>query len=254
MGNMSRTINSSIDGTIDDAEIAAFDTSEYWDERGAARWLIKYNPVRVADMRDAACRRFARDPAQTNCLQGLRILEVGCGGGVFCEPLAQLGASVVGIDPAQTAIEMATEHARATGARIDYRCTTAEGLAASGERFDVVLAMEVVEHVSDVDVFIRQCAALVKPGGLAILSTISRTFKSYVSAIVFAEYILRLLPLGSHQWRKFRTPDEIRSAMEKNGLQFDNVTGVNMNLMARAFQLTNDTSVNYMLTAFRPEN
>src|SRR4029078_6378471 len=109
-------------------------------------------------------------------------------------------------------------------------------------------------HAQSVVVFIRQCAACVKPGGRAILSTISRTFKSYVSAIVFAEYILRLLPLGSHQWRKFRTPDEIRSAMERNGLQFDNVTGVNMNLMARAFQLTNDTSVNYMLTAFRPEN
>lgn len=246
------TRNSTADSTIDDAEVSQFDSWPNWDSGGDARWLHKYNPVRVAYARDAACCRFARDPKRSDCLHGLRFLDIGCGGGVFCEPLAQLGALVVGIDPAPNAIEIATRHARETGVQVNYRCTTAEGLAAAGESFDVVFAMEVAEHVADSDAFIQQCTALVKPGGLAILSTINRTLTSYAFAIVMGEYILRLLPRRTHQWRKFRTPDEIRSAMEKNGLWVSNIMGVNMNLITRCLQPANDTAVNYLLTAHRP--
>jgi len=249
---MISTVNSTVDRTIENAEVAQFDSLAEWNSHGAARWLYKYNPVRVAYTRDAACLRFARDRTRRDCLDGLRLLDIGCGGGVFCEPLAQLGASVVGIDPAHKAIETAASHARDTGVGVDYRCTTAERLVAAGESFDVVLAMEVAEHVADSDLFIQQCAALVRPGGLAILSTINRTVKSYAFAIVIGEYILRLLPRGTHQWHKFRTPDEFQSAMERNGLRISNVTGVNMNLFTRGLQTSSDTRVNYMLTAYRP--
>jgi 2-polyprenyl-6-hydroxyphenyl methylase/3-demethylubiquinone-9 3-methyltransferase len=247
-------VTTHIDPSVDDTEVAQFDSiaANWWDSRGAARWLHKYNVVRVSYTRDAACCRFGRDPTRTDCLHGLRFLDIGCGGGVFCEPLAELGAHVVGIDPAENAIRIATQHAHQTGVQIDYRCTTAETLAGSGECFDVVLAMEVTEHVADSDVFIQHCAALVKPGGLAILSTLNRTAISYAFAIVMGEYILRLLPRGTHQWRKFRTPDEIRFAMERSGLRVNNLTGVNLNLITGALQLSMDTAVNYILTAQRP--
>jgi 2-polyprenyl-6-hydroxyphenyl methylase / 3-demethylubiquinone-9 3-methyltransferase len=244
--------NSTVDRTVDHAEVAQFDSANWWGSHGPAHWLHKYNPVRVSYTRAASCRRFGRDPTHSNCLHGLRFLDIGCGGGVFCEPLAQLGAQVVGIDPAETAIKAAIQHAHQTGVQIDYRCTTAEALAGAGERFDVVLAMEVIEHAADTDVFIQHCARLVKPGGLAILSTLNRTFKSYAFAIAIGEYILRLLPRGTHQWHKFRTPDEIRLAMERSGLRVSNVTGVNMNLMTGTLQLSTDTSVNYLLTAELP--
>jgi 2-polyprenyl-6-hydroxyphenyl methylase / 3-demethylubiquinone-9 3-methyltransferase len=244
-------VNPIIESTIDPAELAHYEAVAgwWWNSRTVAKWLHKYNVVRVPYIRDAACRRFRRDSSQPNCLRDLRVLDVGCGGGVLCEPLAQLGATVVGVDPARTAIGVAKRHAMEAGITVDYRCDTIEALARAGEKFDVVLAMEVIEHVAHSDDFLDRCAELVRPGGLVILSTFNRTWKSYVFAIVLGEYVLRLLPRGTHQWRRFVRPDEIRSSLERNLFRVVNVSGVTMNLRSRLLQLSNDSSVNYMLTA-----
>ena len=203
--------------TIDEAEVARFSAlaEEWWDPRGKMAVLHKFNPVRLAYIRDAACKRFERNPKQLDCLKGLRILDIGCGGGILCEPLARLGANVLGADPAEKNIAAAKLHAEQGGLAIDYRATTAEALADAGERFDIVLAMEVVEHVADVKLFVARCAEMVQPGGLMIAATINRTLKSFALAIVGAEYVLRWLPRGTHQWDKFVTPDELEIAMER---------------------------------------
>ena len=162
--------------------------------------LHKFNPVRIGYVRDQAALRFGRDTKRLDSLKGLRILDIGCGGGLLSEPLARLGAGMVGVDPSETNIAAATEHAAQSGLPIDYRCATAEDLAEAGEQFDIVLAMEVVEHVADVPLFVASCADMVKPGGLMIAATLNRTLKSFALAIVGAEYILRWLPVGSHRW------------------------------------------------------
>lgn len=239
--------------TIDTVEIERFDVplDIWWDMSGEAGWLHKYNHVRVPYIRDAACRRLGRDAARADCLKGLRILDIGCGGGLLCEPVAALGATVIGVDPAPGAVEAGRLHALASGAAVEYRCTTSEALADAGEQFDVVLAMEVIEHVADSDVFLARCADLVAPGGLMILSTINRTFKSYAYAIVAAEYILRLLPRGTHQWERFLKPEEIGDAVAKSGLRVADVSGVTMNLMTRQMQLSRDAKVNFIMTMER---
>jgi 2-polyprenyl-6-hydroxyphenyl methylase/3-demethylubiquinone-9 3-methyltransferase len=245
----------SASSTVDAADVAQFDLSvtDWWDDpRSPARWLHRYNPVRLSFIRDAACRLFYRDPSAADYLHDLRVLEIGCGAGLLCEPLAQVGARVVGADAAKNAIHIAKLHAERTGVDIDYRHTTAEALREAGERFDVVLAMEVVEHVANSAVFLQLCAELVKPGGLMVLSTINRTWKSLAYAIVMAEYVLGLLPRGTHQWRRFVTPEEIRAAVEGNGLTVSKVSGVTMNILSRTLQLSADTGVNYMLAAERP--
>jgi 2-polyprenyl-6-hydroxyphenyl methylase/3-demethylubiquinone-9 3-methyltransferase len=216
---------------------------------GEAGWLHKYNPVRVGYIRDAACRRRRRDPARPDCLAGLRILDIGCGGGLLCEPLAGLGAAVVGADPAPGAIAAARQHARGLG--IDYRVTTVEALAAAGEKFDIVLAMEVIEHVADHKAFLACCCELVGADGLMILSTINRTWKSFAYAIVAAEYVLRLLPRGTHQWERFLRPEEIGAALGAHGLRSSDVSGVTMNLLSRRMQLSRDAQVNFIMTAER---
>jgi 2-polyprenyl-6-hydroxyphenyl methylase / 3-demethylubiquinone-9 3-methyltransferase len=236
------------DTSIDTAEVARFDAAAeaWWDPEGEARWLHRYNPVRLDYIRQAGCRQFGVDS-----LKGLRILDIGCGAGVLCEPLARLGADVAGVEPGESNIVMARRHAREAGLTIDYRCTTAEALADAGERFDIVLAMEVVEHVADAPAFLARCAELVKPGGLMIMTTINRTLKSYFYAIVAAEYIFRLLPRGAHQWRRFVTPAEASAALAAGGLALLDVSGVTLNLRTRDLQLSRDTAVNYMLTAAR---
>ncbi len=170
---------------------------------------------------------------------------------MLCEPLAGLGGSVVGADPAVRAIEAARRHASGSGIEIDYRCATAEALADAGETFDVVLALEVLEHVGDADVFLQQCAKLIRPGGLMIISTINRTVKSFAYAIVAAEYVFGLLPRGTHQWNKFLTPHDVRNAMARCGLQLTDVSGVTMNLWSQTMQLSGDKQVNYIATARR---
>jgi 2-polyprenyl-6-hydroxyphenyl methylase/3-demethylubiquinone-9 3-methyltransferase len=179
--------------TVDPSEVARFSAlaDDWWNPRGKMAPLHKFNPVRLGYIRDQAAARFERDPKQLGCLKGLRMLDIGCGAGILSEPLARLGASMVGADPSETNIEAAKLHAEQSGLLIDYRATTAEELSAAGERFDVVLAMEVVEHVADVNLFVESCAEMVKPDGLMIAATLNRTLKSFALAIVGAEYILR---------------------------------------------------------------
>jgi 2-polyprenyl-6-hydroxyphenyl methylase/3-demethylubiquinone-9 3-methyltransferase len=214
--------------------------------------LHKFNPVRLAYIRDQAAARYSRDAKKLDCLKGLRMLDIGCGGGILSEPLARLGAQMVGADPSNENIAVAAAHAQEGGVAVDYRATTAEELAAAGERFDVVLAMEVVEHVADVNAFVATCAAMVKPGGLMVAATLNRTLKSFALAIVGAEYVLRWLPRGTHQWDKFVTPNELELAFERAGLQVTGERGVIYNPFADRWQLSSDTDVNYMLVAERP--
>jgi 2-polyprenyl-6-hydroxyphenyl methylase / 3-demethylubiquinone-9 3-methyltransferase len=237
--------------TIDEAEVARFSAlaETWWDPRGEMAVLHKFNPVRLAYIRDAACKRFERNPKELGCLEGLRILDIGCGGGILSEPLARLGAQVTGADPAEKNIAVAKLHAEQSGVAVDYRATTAEALADAGERFDIVLAMEVVEHVADMTLFVARCAEMVRPGGLMIAATINRTLKSFALAIVGAEYVLRWLPRGTHQWDKFVTPDELEIAMERAGLRTSDERGVIYNLLADRWELSTDTDVNYMVLA-----
>ena len=237
--------------TIDAAEVARFAAlaDTWWDPAGQMGMLHKLNPVRIGFIKDAACRRFGRDGKRIDCLAGLRVLDIGCGGGILSEPMARLGAAVVGADPAEANVEAARVHAAREGLAIDYRSTTAEALADQGERFDVVLAMEVVEHVADLNLFVGRCAEMVKPGGLMVVATLNRTIKSFALAIVGAEYLLRWLPRGTHQWDKFVTPNELEIALEKSGLTVTEETGVIYNLLADRWQLSTDMDVNYMVAA-----
>jgi 2-polyprenyl-6-hydroxyphenyl methylase / 3-demethylubiquinone-9 3-methyltransferase len=240
--------------SVDDAEVARFAAlgAQWWNERGDMRMLHRLNPVRLAYIRGQAAARFGRDTRRLDSLAGLRILDIGCGGGILSEPLARLGAAVVGADPSPENIAIAKQHAEAAGVTIDYRATTAEALADAGERFDLVLAMEVVEHVADRDLFVRRAAEMVKPGGLMIAATINRTMKSFALAIVAAEYVLGWLPRGTHQWDKLVTPEELERAMEGGNLRATHGTGVMFNPLADEWRLSDDMDVNYMMTAERP--
>jgi len=240
--------------TIDQTEIDLFARlgAQWWDERGPMAMLHKFNPVRVGYIRDQVTTHFGRDPKKAGCLAGLRMLDIGCGGGILSEPLARLGGAVVGADPSESNIEIARHHAGQSGVTVDYRATTAEALAEAGERFDVVLAMEVVEHVADMPLFVRRCGEMVKPGGLMIAATLNRTLKSFALAIVGAEYVLRWLPRGTHRWDKFVTPGELEAAMVRGGLRVVDERGVVYSIVSDSWQLANDMDVNYMLTAEKP--
>src|SRR5579872_2901007 len=207
-------------GSIDPAEVAKFaDLADaWWDPAGKFRPLHRLNPTRIAYIRDRAAARYGRDPLSPAPLAGLAILDIGCGGGLLCEPLARLGGKVTGLDAAERNIAIARRHAELGGLAIDYRAGSAEDMAASGRRFDVVLTMEVVEHVADPASFLGAAATLVAPGGLLIVATINRTAKAFALAIVGAEYILRWLPRGSHDWRRFLKPSELAALLRPLGL------------------------------------
>lgn len=241
--------------SIDPDEVEQFARlgAQWWNPRGPMAALHKFNPVRLGYIRDHAVTHFSRDPKKLDCLSELRILDIGCGGGILSEPLARLGAEVVGADPSEENIAVAAAHAKDSGVNVDYRATTAEDLAAQHEQFDVVLAMEVVEHVTNVEEFVATCAAMVKPGGLMIAATLNRTMKSFALAIVGAEYILRWLPRGTHQWDKFVTPDELERALAAGGLSVTAERGVIYNLLADRWQLSDDMDVNYMMVAARED-
>jgi 2-polyprenyl-6-hydroxyphenyl methylase/3-demethylubiquinone-9 3-methyltransferase len=240
-------------GSVDAREVEQFARlgARWWDPKGPMAALHKFNPVRLGYIRDQAAARFARDAKALDSLKGLRILDIGCGGGILSEPLARLGADMVGVDPAEESIAVARAHAEEAGVAIDYRAATAEELAAKAERFDIVLAMEVVEHVTDVNAFVATCAEMVKPGGLLIAATLNRTLKSFALAIVGAEYVLRWVPRGTHQWDKFVTPEELETALESAGLRVIGERGVIYNLFADRWQLSSDMDVNYMVVAAR---
>jgi 2-polyprenyl-6-hydroxyphenyl methylase/3-demethylubiquinone-9 3-methyltransferase len=248
---MATSTQSRRSSTVDVGEVERFSAlaAEWWNPRGKMGVLHKFNPVRLGYIKQAACRHFERDGKRLDALAGLRILDIGCGGGILSEPLARLGAAVVGADPAEANIEAARLHAEENGVSVDYRATTAEALADAGERFDVVLAMEVVEHVADIGLFVKRCAEMVKPGGLMVAATLNRTLKSFALAIVGAEYVLRWLPRGTHRWDKFVTPNELEAALERHGLSVADETGVIYNLIADRWQLSTDMDVNYMVVA-----
>jgi 2-polyprenyl-6-hydroxyphenyl methylase / 3-demethylubiquinone-9 3-methyltransferase len=238
--------NASVDaGEVERLSIA----SEWWEPNGKMRMLHRLNPVRLAFIKQAACRQFGRDEKRLDALSGLRMLDIGCGGGILSEPLARLGALVVGADPSTPNIEAAKLHAARAGLFIDYRATTAEGLAEAGERFDVVLAMEVVEHVADLSAFVMACAEMVRPAGLMIVATLNRTLKSFALAIVGAEYVLGWLPRGTHHWDKFITPNELEIALAQHGLELIDETGVVYDLFSDRWQRSSSMDVNYMVAA-----
>lgn len=245
---------SSTEGTtIDQAEIDRFSAmaSEWWDPTGKFRPLHKFNPVRLEYIRDRACAQFGRDPKSPRPLAGLRVLDIGCGGGLLSEPMARMGAEVLGADASETNIEIARIHAAQSGVDVDYRPVTAEALAAGGETFDIVLNMEVVEHVADVDLFLTACAGMVRPGGLMFVATINRTFKALALAIVGAEYILRWLPRGTHRYEKLVRPEEIETPVGRSGMRIIDRTGVFYSPLSDSWNLSRDMDVNYMMLAAR---
>ena len=237
--------------SIDSDEVARFEriARTWWDQAGPMGVLHKFNPVRLQVIRDEAAAHFNRHIDHGRPLEGLTVLDIGCGGGLLCEPLTRLGAKVTGIDPAPTNIEVAKLHASQSGLAIDYRQTTVEALVAAGERFDIVLAMEVVEHVADVGAFVAACTAAVAPGGQLYMATLNRTLKAFALAIVGAEFVLGWLPKGTHQWDKFVTPRELESAIEKGGMIVGYRSGVVFHPLRNQWKLSRDMDVNYMLTA-----
>jgi 2-polyprenyl-6-hydroxyphenyl methylase/3-demethylubiquinone-9 3-methyltransferase len=248
--NTSATAPGAQGSTVDAAEIAKFSklSAEWWDPKGKMAPLHKINPLRLGYIRDAACRKFERYVRSLNCLGGLRLLDIGCGAGLLCEPLSRLGAQVIGVDPSASNIAAAKLHADKGHLSIDYRCTTAEEIDPR-ERFDIVLAMEVVEHVADVGMFLNRCAAMLKPNGLMVVSTLNRNWKSFALAIVGAEYVLRWLPRGTHEWNKFVTPDELTKHLLDNRLVITEQTGVVYSPFADKWTLSSDMDVNYMVVA-----
>ncbi len=241
--------------SIDVEEVAKFAAmaEAWWDPTGKFRPLHRFNPVRLTYIRDRLCARFDRDPKDERPLRGLKLLDVGCGGGLLSEPLARLGAEVTGLDAAAQNIKVAALHAKESGLEIDYRHGSVEQLAEGPARFDAVLNMEVVEHVADVGGFLAASAALVKPGGLMIVATLNRTPKAFLLAIVGAEYLLRWLPRGTHDWRRFVRPSEVAAALRGTGLEIEEITGVAYNPLTDSWRLApRDLDVNYMLMAVRP--
>jgi 2-polyprenyl-6-hydroxyphenyl methylase/3-demethylubiquinone-9 3-methyltransferase len=225
--------------------------AHWWDEAGPLAPLHKLNPTRLGYVRDRICSHLGRDPLAAQPLGGLAALDVGCGGGLLCEPLARLGAAVTGIDLAAASIEAAADHAQAAGLSIDYRLAAAEELVTERARFDLVCAMEVVEHVADPAGFLAACAALVRPGGGLVLATLNRTFRAFALGIVAAEYVLGWLPRGTHQWSRFVRPSEAARPLRRAGLRIDDLTGVVYDPLRDRFRLSRDTAVNYMLFATR---
>lgn len=241
--------------SVDAAEIAKFEAmaDEWWDPNGKFKPLHMLNPCRLEYIVNQVAAQHARDPSRSGAFAGLRILDIGCGGGLLCEPMARLGAEVVGADAAARNIPVAKVHAEKMGLEIDYRLTTAEALAEAGERFDAVLNMEVVEHVTDPQAFLDACAALVRPGGIHVCSTINRNPKSYLMAIIGAEHIMRWLPKGTHEWSKFITPTELFDLLSKAGLEPVDRKGFVFNPLSWSWSISHrDLSVNYVTAAVRP--
>jgi 2-polyprenyl-6-hydroxyphenyl methylase/3-demethylubiquinone-9 3-methyltransferase len=245
--------------TVDHAEIAKFEAmaEAWWDPTGNFRPLHRLNPVRVQFIRDRLAQALGRDPEAPEPLRGLSILDIGCGGGLLAEPLARLGATVTGIDAAERNIAIARDHAEKVGVKVTYLPCTAEDLAAridSGAgQFDAVLAMEIVEHVADLDSFVDSCAGLLKPNGTVFVATLNRTVKSFAMAIVGAEYVLRWLPRGTHDWKRFLRPSELAQRLRAHGLVLQELAGVTYRPFDDSFALGRDCSVNYLAVASRPK-
>jgi 2-polyprenyl-6-hydroxyphenyl methylase/3-demethylubiquinone-9 3-methyltransferase len=241
-------------GSIDQAEIARFaeQAEAWWDPDGAFRPLHRLNPVRLAYLRDQLTGHFGRERASLTPLTGLELVDIGCGGGLVSEPMARLGAAVTGIDAGAANIEIARAHAEQAGLAVDYRATTAEALADSGRQFDIVLSLEIIEHVADRDLFLGAAAQLIKPGGCLVAATLNRTLKSFALAIVGAEYVLGWLPRGTHDWRRFLRPSELAAGLRRHGLGIGDVAGITYDPLSDAWRLARDVGVNYMMVATKP--
>lgn len=242
--------------SIDPSEVAKFTAmaAEWWDPKGKFKPLHKFNPVRLGFIRDTIESHFDLESGGRRPFEGLRVLDIGCGGGLVSEPMRRLGADMVSVDASEANIKTAMTHAEQGGLDIDFRAGTVEALIETGEApFDVVLNLEVVEHVADPSQFLKDCASLVKPGGLMIVATLNRTAKAFALAIVGAEYVLGWLPRGTHEFEKFLRPDEVQQPMTQAGLKVEPPQGVSFNPLLDQWRLSTDTNVNYLMVAARPE-
>ena len=233
--------------TINKAEVNKFDkiADEWWDPKGKFKPLHKFNPVRIQFIKDNVQEHF-KIKNDFEPFKGLRILDVGCGGGLLSEPMARLGGKVMGIDASENNIKVAKSHLKKSNLKIEYLCSSPEKIIKKKEKFDVILNMEIVEHVDNLDLFIKKSSSLLKTNGLMFVATINRTLKSYLFAIIGAEYVLKWLPIGTHQWEKFVKPDDINQIAKNNSLLFKNITGVKFNLLSLEWKKTKDISVNYI--------
>ena len=240
--------------TASPEELAKFEAmaDSWWDPNGKFKPLHQFNPKRIEFIRDRACTQFSRSPEADTPLSGLTLLDIGCGGGLLSEPMARLGFSVTGIDGVEKNVQVARTHAARSDLHIDYRAILVEDLHKEGVQFDVVLAMEIAEHVPDLNFFLQMCGKMVKPGGMLVGATLNRTIRSLLMAKIGAEYILRLLPRGTHDWRKFVTPDEFARGLQETGLKVTDLRGMTFNPFMGSWSITNDTSVNYILVAKYP--
>lgn len=237
--------------SVDPAEVQKFAAiaAEWWDPTGKFAPLHKFNPVRLTFVRDFAAAHFGRDPKRVRPFAGLTLLDIGCGGGLLAEPMARLGFEVTGADAAAQNIKTAATHAQQSGLDIAYRCVTAETLAEEGAAFDVVLNMEVVEHVADLGAYLTSCATLVKPGGIMIVATLNKTLKSLALAKIGAEYVLNWVPRGTHDWNRFISPADLAAQLRECGLTVLKTQGVSFDPLAWDWRLARDTDVNYMIVA-----
>ena len=241
------------DASVDPAEVAKFSAiaAEWWDPAGKFAPLHKFNPVRLEFIRKEAASHFGRDQRALRPFERLSLLDIGCGGGLLAEPMTRLGFAVTGADASEKNIGTARAHAAQSGLAIDYRATTAEALAAEGASFDVVLNMEVVEHVADVSAYLAACTGLVKPGGITFVATMNKTLKSLALAKIGAEYVLGWLPRGTHDWNRFIPPTELKASLEETGLSILKTQGVSFDPLAWDWKLSSDVDVNYMVVAKR---
>jgi 2-polyprenyl-6-hydroxyphenyl methylase / 3-demethylubiquinone-9 3-methyltransferase len=241
-------------GTASADEVGHFAqlAAEWWDQAGDFQSLHQINPLRMTYVRDQICSYFDRDARNVKSLDGLSVLDVGCGGGLICEPLARLGAEVTGIDATAESIEVAKVHANQMGLSINYQNILPEELAKEDRTFDVLINMEVIEHVADVEAFVAACACLLKPGGLMVGSTLNRTIKSLALAKIAAEYILRWVPAGTHDWQKFVKPSEFSRSLRGCGLVVTDFTGMHLGATTGSWDFSKNLDVNYFITAMKP--
>jgi len=239
------------DPTVDPEEVRKFATLaiEWWNPRGKFAPLHKFNPVRLKFVRDEAARHFGRDLKALKPFDGLSLLDIGCGGGLLSEPMARIGFTVTGADASDENVQIARAHAQQSGVKVNYRFTTAEALSAARESFDVVLNMEVIEHVADPTLYLKSCAELVKPGGLMFVGTLNKTMKSLMLGKVAAEYVLGWLPAGSHDWSRFIPPKKLTRMLKDVGLKVTAVRGMSFSVLTWSWQLTADTDINYLVVA-----
>jgi 2-polyprenyl-6-hydroxyphenyl methylase / 3-demethylubiquinone-9 3-methyltransferase len=244
----------SLDSSVDPGEVAKFSAlaAEWWDPHGKFAPLHKFNPVRLAFIRDQAAAHFGRNGRSLKPFEGLSLLDIGCGGGLLAEPMARMGFTVTGADASARNIGTARAHAAQSGLAIDYRAASAEALAAEGLSFDLVLNMEVVEHVADVEAYLAASARLIRPGGLTIIATLNKTLKSLALAKFAAEYVLGWMPRGTHDWNRFIPPDQLQKILEKSGLSILKTQGVFFDILTWEWRLSSDVDVNYMVVATKP--